>query len=174
MSLFSNNPGKSCNAEQKQYWHHAPVWVSVSIVVTEKVVLPNLEIKELKWRQNLWDLCSPFCHELSWEVGQHLKEGLHTILVPKIKCHRSACIALKISYTNMPIITLRQLLSYKDTPNNIFSDFGSWNTQTYAEHLLCFREVIKKKNCDETVRLTDCSFWLFYNFQALSTAGKGY
>ena len=109
MSLLSNSPGKSCNAEQKQYWHHAPVWVSVSIVVTEKVVLPNLEIKELKWRQYLWDLwhkfCSPFCHELSWEVGQHLKEGLHTILVPKIKCHRSACIALGISYTNMPIIT---------------------------------------------------------------------
>ena len=142
MRLLSNSPGKSCNSEQKQYLHHAPVWVSVSIVVTEKVVLPNLEIKELKWLQYLWDLwhklCSPFCHELSWEVGQHLKEGLHTILVPKIKCHRSACIALGISYTNMTIIPLRQLLSYKDRPNNIFSDFGSWNTQRYAEHLLCF------------------------------------
>ena len=32
-------------------------------------------------------LCSPSCHELSWEVGRHLKEGLHTVLVPAINCH---------------------------------------------------------------------------------------
>ena len=52
-------------------------------------------------------MCSPFCHELSWEVGQHLKEGLHTVLVPAIKCHQAWRILASTNDARICPITLR-------------------------------------------------------------------
>ena len=102
--------------------------------------------------------CLPFCHELSLEVGQHLKAGLHTILVPEHIIHLEHDFG-KVKLLLFCPISLRNIFVTKSIKSDKFFSI-CWG----GRRLIRSRA---QSSCCSVILLKDtflCNVWIICNF----------